>query len=49
MPNRRHMLSMLFTYISNWRSRIDTRIRVRLQDGVIQSLDLTADPDARGS
>jgi hypothetical protein len=38
-----------FTYTSNWRSRIDTRLRVRSQDGVIHSLDLTADPAARGS
>lgn len=33
-----------FTYTSNWRNRIDTRLRVRSQDPVIQSLDLTADP-----
>jgi hypothetical protein len=38
-----------FTYTSNWRDRIDTRLRVRSQDGTIHSLDLTADPDARGS
>jgi hypothetical protein len=38
-----------FTYTSNWRDRIDTRLRVRSQDGVIQSLDLTADPATLGS
>jgi hypothetical protein len=38
-----------FTYTSNWRKRIDTRLRVRSQDGVIQNLDLTADPSVRGS
>jgi hypothetical protein len=38
-----------FTYTSNWRERIDTKLRVRSQDGVIQSLDLTAEPPVRGS
>ncbi len=33
-----------FTYTSNWRRRIDTRLRVRSQDPVIHSLDLTAEP-----
>ena len=39
-----------FTWTSNWDTRIDTRLRVRSPEGVIQSLDLTAGPPpAKGS
>ena len=37
------------TYTSNWRKRIDTRLRVRSQDPSIQILDLTADQGPAGS